>query len=928
MSHRLRFRTAALLTVLGAASASGDAFVRNPSFESNYNETWPHYGAVDDWSGSSGVNDSSGPFHNGGTAVPDRERVGFKQGVGDVTQDISGLISGETYWLQFFYDGRTGGGASESLVVKINDTEIGRVADLKPSINKSYHFMSAPFTAPGDTATLRFSHGVAGDRTLLLDDVTVVARSTNDIVLRNPSFEASGKLPAVGVLTSLGGWAQTGTVGVDDGSGGYANNGTIPDQDLAAFIEGPGSLSQPLEGLVIGNQYEIRLSVNARTGNTPRLQLKVGDAMIKDQPVTPGSYQAISAKFTATATDTTLTIAQTKDGSDALLLDDVRLLGVARKPLPPMSFGPLAAEIAPGDVANYSLTVPAEALASGPVDIKIASSNAKAASLVNAATDGSLTLHFVPGSVATEPVTLSFSLLANNRGQSGINVIEAAKIPFVSTPSVNVVGSLVKNASFESNPAGASPGYGDILGWQHTGQTGLNRTDNATNPANPFGDNGLVPDREQVAFIQGPGSLSQQITGLTPGRSYWLQFYYNARNCCGDRKVAFTAKFDGKTLLEDADLKSRADSGETTYYFASLPFTPASSSGLLVFASTVTGDASMVIDAVSIVPRAAGEIVIRNPSFEASGSPPGVGYVAPLSIAGWEGNGAGRGINVDGEGPFTDNGDVPDQDRAAFLQNPGTSVSQTVSGLTPGQKYTLVFSVNGRNCCGGAIPIAKASINDEALFEGETPKVGGSNPYSVKYLTFTAASTEASVKLELAGPAGSDVSLLLDDVHIVPGQRVPPVITSSPTDTSVNGGDTIDLTAAATGSNLTYEWRINGVALRDGGRISGANSPKLKVTGAKATDAGTYTVAVSDGLGVIGSEPAIVDVTDTSPRIIINLVGTSLNITSDPQPLPAGFVFQVAPSVLGPWADQPGVNTPVSISLGNESARFLRAVKP
>jgi hypothetical protein len=44
--------------------------VRNPSFEANYNDSFPHYGAIDEWVAVRGVNESGGPFHNGGTPIP------------------------------------------------------------------------------------------------------------------------------------------------------------------------------------------------------------------------------------------------------------------------------------------------------------------------------------------------------------------------------------------------------------------------------------------------------------------------------------------------------------------------------------------------------------------------------------------------------------------------------------------------------------------------------------------------------------------------------------------------------------------------------------------------------------------------------------------------------------------------------------------
>src|SRR5207247_305614 len=89
---------------------------------------------------------------------------------------------------------------------------------------------------------------------------------------------------------------------------------------------------------------------------------------------------------------------------------------------------------------------------------------------------------------------------------------------------------------------------------------------------------------------------------------------------------------------------------------------------------------------------------VRN-CCRSSGNPVGVGYLGPKEIAGWHITG-GYGIHIDGAGPFTDNGHAPDQDRVLLIQNAG-SLSQTVTGLTAGQKYTLIYSVNRRTCCGG-----------------------------------------------------------------------------------------------------------------------------------------------------------------------------------------------------------------------------------
>jgi hypothetical protein len=164
--------------------------------------------------------------------------------------------------------------------------------------------------------------------------------------------------------------------------------------------------------------------------------------------------------------------------------------------------------------------------------------------------------------------------------------------------------------------------------------------------------------------------------------------------------------------------------------------------------------------------------VIRNPSFEASGSPANVGYVQPGNVAGWDAGGGGRGINVNGAGPFTDNGLASDQDRVLFLQGNTTFVSQNITGLTAGQQYTLIFDVNARMCCGQEPTSYRVSFADAPLVEEEITPVGAGMPYLAKYLVFTPTTTEGVLKFEHTSAAG-DHTLLLDNVRIVRGVVTP-----------------------------------------------------------------------------------------------------------------------------------------------------------
>jgi hypothetical protein len=99
------------------------------------------------------------------------------------------------------------------------------------------------------------------------------ARGSNQVIVQNPSFEASGIVPDPGVITpqSIAGWTTTGSeVGVLVSGMGYADNGTNPDQDSVLFIRNIGSISQIISNFVIGQEYRISYAVNGTSGGSTR----------------------------------------------------------------------------------------------------------------------------------------------------------------------------------------------------------------------------------------------------------------------------------------------------------------------------------------------------------------------------------------------------------------------------------------------------------------------------------------------------------------------------------------------------------------------------------------------------------------------------------------------------------------------------------
>ncbi len=756
---------------------SAASFINNPSFEKNYNPTFPHYGTIQDWSGGSGVNEKGGPFHNGGTPIADRARVAFLQGNASIAQAISGLTPGETYWIQFNYDARGCCGGTVDLITKFNDVTLDQIVNVRPVTGeKPYLSRNVLFTPETDGGTLKFTTLAGGDATALLDGVTIVKRGTNDVVIINPSFEASGIVAATdeiaGAVISpdkIAGWTGEGTYGVDQfGVGVYADNGVNPDQDNVAFIQGVGALRQVIPNLSASTEYELSFAVNATGGTAPHLRVSVDGIALLDLDVPAaggGDYARQVVKFTPTSPSAEITFEQTIDGGDTLLLDDVRIQGAVIVPLDCIRFSPTASEMSPGQVANFTVSVDPRLLENGPATIVIRVGNPAVARLVGAAEDGRLSLTFPKGGAASLP----FAVTGLGRGVVRVEVLDDAKQCVQNDVTISVVTSLVRNPSFEATAAGASPGYGDILEWEAEGGHGLNKADG------PFHDNGAIPDRLQVAFIQGSGKLRQQITGLQIGKTYWLQFAYNARNCCGGT-VDLAVNWDGTEIAKITGITAAGQGGAGAYPLYHVSIVPTTEAGSLEFATTAVGDATVLIDAVSLVQRNPGEVVLFNPSFEAEGIADGVGYIQPSKLMGWRATG-GYGVNINGVGPFTDNGRSPDQDRALFLQGNGSGVTQTVDGLTPDETYTLYVWLNARGGGGPEATAYQVSLTGLAdpLAVAEMRPVGGSNPYHIVRVVFTAPDVSADLNIKNATPTG-DHTLLVDNVRILPGDVELPVI--------------------------------------------------------------------------------------------------------------------------------------------------------
>jgi hypothetical protein len=89
----------------------------------------------------------------------------------------------------------------------------------------------------------------------------------------------------------------------------------------------------------------------------------------------------------------------------------------------------------------------------------------------------------------------------------------------------------------------------------------------------------------------------------------------------------------------------------------------------------------------------------------------------------------------------------------------------------------------------------------------------------------------------------------------------PPVITVQPASRTNVVGTTATFSPTVTGNpSPSYQWRFNGTNLTDGAVISGANSNSLVLSNVQTTNAGSYSMVVSNAVGMLTSAVAVLTI--------------------------------------------------------------------
>src|SRR5207237_1924433 len=92
--------------------------------------------------------------------------------------------------------------------------------------------------------------------------------------------------------------------------------------------------------------------------------------------------------------------------------------------------------------------------------------------------------------------------------------------------------------------------------------------------------------------------------------------------------------------------------------------------------------------------------------------------------------------------------------------------------------------------------------------------------------------------------------------RLVPGPiPIPPRIVTQPQGADLYWGGSVTLSSTAAGdAPLTYQWQKNGVP------ISGATNPSLVITNLQSTNAGNYSLLVTNSIGSALSSAALLNV--------------------------------------------------------------------
>jgi hypothetical protein len=615
---------------VATSSSAGLTFgmIANPSFESDLFDNYPGYvsgnSPISGWTVSDptrvGLNpttDGQAPFANTGT-IPHGQQAAFIQ-YGTAAVSLSTVLNGLTpntqYLLKFRANARDFNSTKPILRIGIDGQPIGDVRLLSVGGASAWTYVSLPFTPANATATLSLTNDAAD--TALVDDFTVVAATSswsyaawNDDASsgvdssRAYSHAVNFGGAGLGVDTTINGVRFLGVPGASPAvSNSFATaglTGVFGAHSNALFVAGGGSAALGQSFVYYGG------TIPAETPQSITLTNLV-----------PGvEYLAtifgVGFDVTSYARSATFTV-----GEDRLTINED-------------SFGLLA-----GIRVSYRYV----ADASGSITLKYFPTERSSSFHTYGFCNAELTSTNAPtfyrqpqGRIVSAGSSVFFNPMIGGQAplflqwqKDGVSLVDqtnallnlpsvtgadTASYTLVVSNAVGVVTSSVVrlevglalvNPSFEVDAFTVFPGYVSantpITGWTSSlpVQTGINPM---ADGQSPFANNGVIPDGAKVAFIQADGgTLSQVVSGMTVGATYYLKFYENFRS--GYAAPSVTVTLGGQIIVPTHTVAAGGYG-----LVVSGPFLATSDSAELAFIKSPGpngGDSTLLLDSVAVL---------------------------------------------------------------------------------------------------------------------------------------------------------------------------------------------------------------------------------------------------------------------------------------------------------------------------------------
>jgi uncharacterized repeat protein (TIGR01451 family) len=451
-------------------------------------------------------------------------------------------------------------------------------------------------------------------------------------------------------------------------------------------------------------------------------------------------------------------------------------------------------------------------------------------------------------------------VVANSAGSltSSVATLTVLIPPSVTAQPTNQTVVTGANASFQIQAAGSTPlSYqwlfnGANLAGATATRVALNNVQ--TNQAGSY----------SVLITNGAGSTTSAVASLTVLIPPSISLQPSNQTAVVGQNVSFQAGASGSTPLSYQWFSAGAAlAGATTSSLLLTNIQASQAAGYWLVATNAAGGATSVVAQLtvlvppSIISQPTNQTVVagNNANFQVSAS-----GTSPLNYQWWFDGTNAVGANTN---PLSLTNAQTSQagGYSVIITNSAGSVTSMVATLTVGTPPSVTNQpssltvVQGQNATFSVSASGDKPLSYQWRFNGAPIGGGSSSNYTVVGAAVANAGGYDAVVSNAYGSATSTVAQLM--------VLVPPSITSQPTNQTVVAGSSASFQVSASGTSpLNYQWWFNGT------NAVGANTNSLSLTNTQTSQAGGYSVVITNSAGSVTS--AVATLTVGTPPSITN----------------------------------------------------------